>query len=64
MTKEEFKQWQAHMGYNKHQTAEALGVSHWTIKEYRAGRVKIKRTIEILCGMLRLQKWYEQEDLL
>jgi hypothetical protein len=55
MTKEEFKDWMYYMGYDNKAAAKALGVTHWTIKEYRMGRIKINETIRLLCGMLKEQ---------
>lgn len=58
MTSADFITWRAHVGFNRKEAAEALGVAQNTITAYERGQ-RIPRYIALACTALanRLPPW-------
>jgi predicted transcriptional regulator len=52
MTADEFKAWRTWMGFDKHEAAEALGVTYRAIDYYETGKRAVPRMGELLCEAL------------
>lgn len=56
MTPDDFRVWQARMGYNNKQVAIELEVSEPTVNSWRSGVSRIKRQTQLACKMLLQMK--------
>jgi predicted transcriptional regulator len=52
MTAEEFKAWRTWMGFDKHEAAEALGVTYRMVDYYETDKRIVSRTVALLCEAL------------
>ena len=59
MTAAEFRQWREHMGLNRTEAAEALGLSRNMPRRYENAEADVPRYIALACAALAfdLQPW-------
>lgn len=59
MTKEDFRAWREHMGLNRKQACDALGLGRNTPQRYEDGKAEIPRYVGLACAALAhgLQPW-------